>query len=290
MSSMKVSVHPFFDSSTSTFSYVIHGTGERECAIVDSVLGFDLRSGVVSTEQVERVASFVGQRGLRVQWLLETHVHADHLSGAAWLRERVGGLIGISERIVEVQGIFKEIFNLGDDFAADGKQFDHLFSHDEHFAIGTLDAVAMAVPGHTPADVAYVVGDEAAFVGDTLFMPDLGTARCDFPGGNAENLFTSVQRILSLEPSTKLYMCHDYPPAGRDTQYCTDVAAQRASNVHIRDGVNVREFAQMRETRDAGLSLPQLFFPSIQVNIRAGRMPPAEKADKQFLKLPVTSC
>ncbi|MEX3969594.1 MBL fold metallo-hydrolase [Paraburkholderia caribensis] len=284
---MSVSIHPFFDSSTSTFSYVVHAADDARCAIVDSVMGFELRSGTTSTDQVQRIARFVERQGLHVEWLLETHVHADHLSGAAWLRDRVGGRIGISERIVDVQKIFKQSFNLEDAFLADGSDFDYLFKPDERFSIGNLDAVAMSVPGHTPADVAYKMGDEAVFVGDTLFMPDVGTARCDFPGGDAGRLFDSVRRILALNPETKLYMCHDYPPATREAQFFSDVATQREANIHLRDGVDAADFIKMRTTRDAGLSLPKLFFPSIQINIRAGHFPQPEGNGMRYLKLPI---
>jgi glyoxylase-like metal-dependent hydrolase (beta-lactamase superfamily II) len=284
---MQSRVHPFFDISTSTFTYVVHGDDSPECAIVDSVLGYDLRSGTVSAAPAERVAQFVEQEGLHVQWLLETHVHADHLSGASWLRERLGGRIGISERIVEVQRLFKCIFNLDDAFAADGTDFDHLFKSDDVFSIGSLSAVAMHVPGHTPADLAYIVANEAAFVGDTLFMPDVGTARCDFPGGDSKCLYESVRRILSLDAKTLLYMCHDYPPQGREVQYESDVAAQLHANLHIHEGIDMNTFTQMRDARDAGLPLPQLFFPSIQANIRAGKLPAVESNGKRYFKYPV---
>ena len=284
---MQARIHPFFDATTSTFTYVVHGADRPECAVVDSVLNYDLRSGAVSAEFVERVARFVERNGLNVQWLLETHVHADHLSGASWLRERLGGRIGISEGIIEVQQVFKRIFNLDDAFAADGTDFDYLFKPDEVFSIGALDAVAMHVPGHTPADMAYKVADEAVFVGDTLFMPDVGTARCDFPGGDSRRLYESVRRILSLEPQTRLLMCHDYPPQGRAIQHETDVATQLDANVHIRHGIDLDTFTQMRDTRDANLPLPQLFFPSIQANIRAGKLPVVESNGKRYFKYPV---
>jgi len=280
-------VHPFFDPQTSTFSYVVHAEGATGCAVIDSVLQFDMRSGQVSSAHLESIARFIESRALETQWLLETHVHADHLSGAAWLRERVGGRTGISEKIVDVQKIFKTIFNLGDDFAADGSQFDHLFTGGETFMIGPLSATAMSVPGHTPADLAYRMEDDVVFVGDTLFMPDVGTARCDFPGGDAHRLYQSIQHILALPPSTRLYMCHDYPPTGRETACLSDVATELQSNIHVRSAIEGNSFATMRNTRDAELALPQLFFPAIQANIRGGRMPEAEANGMRYFKLPV---
>jgi glyoxylase-like metal-dependent hydrolase (beta-lactamase superfamily II) len=287
--SAQARIHSFFDSSTSTFSYVVHPADGVECAIIDPVLGYDLRSGVVSSAPAKRIADFVRTRGLRVGWILETHVHADHLSGAAWLRDRIGGRVGISERVVEVQRCFKEIFNFGADFVADGSDFDYLFKPEEPFLIGSLEAVAMQVPGHTPADIAYRIGAEAVFVGDTLFMPDVGTARCDFPGGDSRHLYKSIKRILSLAPDTRIYLCHDYPADGRDAQYLSDVAAQRAGNVHIHDGVDMAEFARMRSARDACLPLPQLFYPSLQTNMRAGRLPRSEENGRGYFKFPFES-
>lgn len=283
---MRPLVEPFFDSATSTFSYVVHAGDGTDCAIVDSVLDFDPKSGRTSRASAERIVRFVREHGLRVQWLLETHAHADHLSAAHYLKGELGGKIAIGEAIRLVQRTFKGIFNLGADVPADGTQFDYLFSADETFEIGALKACAMHVPGHTPADIAYSVGD-AVFVGDTLFMPDVGSARCDFPGGDAHTLYQSVRRLLSLPPETRLFMCHDYPPDSREPCCQTTVAAERSANVHLHDGITEEAFVEMRTRRDITLGMPTLILPSVQVNIRAGAMPAPESNGVRYLKIPL---
>ncbi|WP_425219658.1 MBL fold metallo-hydrolase [Ralstonia solanacearum] len=285
---MSPQIAPFFDSETCTMTYVVHAGPGTPCAVIDSVLDYDPKSGRTRTGSADRVAAYIEANALRVEWLLETHAHADHLSAAPYLRNRFGGRIAIGERIRVVQGVFKPIFNLEPSFRLDGSQFDHLFAADEAFRIGALEAKALAVPGHTPADMAYQVGD-AVFVGDTLFMPDVGTARCDFPGGDARTLYQSIRRLLDLPPQTRLYMCHDYPPAGREANCETTVAEQRRANIHVRDGVTEDDFVQMRTRRDATLAMPTLMLPSIQVNIRAGALPPAEPNGVRYLKIPLNA-
>ncbi|CAN7230705.1 MBL fold metallo-hydrolase [Trinickia sp. LjRoot230] len=279
-------VQPFFDPITSTFSYVVHAGDGSQCAIIDSVLDYDPKSGRTSNTSVEPVIAFVRAHRLRVQWLLETHAHADHLSAAQYLKSELGGKIAIGEQICTVQRTFKDIFNLGADVAGDGTQFEHLFKPDEAFQIGALMAHALHVPGHTPADMAYVIGD-AAFVGDTLFMPDVGSARCDFPGGDAHALYGSVQKLLSLPPETRLFMCHDYPPPSRAACCETTVAVQRRENIHLHDGVAEADFVDMRTRRDRTLGMPTLILPSVQVNIRAGAMPAPESNGVRYLKIPI---
>lgn len=282
-------VEPFFDPATWTWTYVVHGGPGTACAVIDPVLDYDAKSGRTRTVSAQKVVDFVRAQGLAVQWILETHAHADHLSAAAWLRGQLGGRIGIGGNIPAVQGVFKKIFHLEPDFPTDGSQFDHLFADGETFAIGALQATVMAVPGHTPACAAYQVGD-AVFVGDTLFPPDVGTARCDFPGGSAKALYESVQRLLALPGSTRLFMCHDYPPAGREQPVCqTTVDEQRAANIHIRDGIAEADFVAMRTRRDAGLEMPTLILPAIQVNIRAGQLPEPEGNGVSYLKIPLNA-
>jgi glyoxylase-like metal-dependent hydrolase (beta-lactamase superfamily II) len=285
---MQPLVQPFFDPATWTVSYVVYEAPGSACAIVDPVLDYDPKSGRTSTASAGRIAAFVREQGLSVAWILETHAHADHLSAAAWLRGELGGRIGVGRAITDVQEVFKGLFHLGDEFRADGSQFDHLFGDGERFRAGSLEFEAVSMPGHTPACMAYRVGD-AVFVGDTLFMPDVGTARCDFPGGDARTLYRSVRKLLALPPQTRLFMCHDYPPAGREPQWESTVAAQRAGNIHIHDGVGEDDFVAMRTARDATLDMPNLILPSIQVNIRAGRLPPAEGNGVAYLKIPVNA-
>jgi glyoxylase-like metal-dependent hydrolase (beta-lactamase superfamily II) len=284
----RTSIQAFFDDKTWTVSYVIADNGTRCAAIVDPVLDFDFKSGRTSTTQADRILAYVRERSLTVQWILETHAHADHLSGARYLQDQVGGRIAIGEYITEVQATFRKVYNLERGFLPDGKQFDHLFQDDERFMIGDLEARAMWVPGHTPADMAYLVGD-AIFVGDTLFMPDVGTARTDFPGGDARTLYRSIQRILALPPQTRMFVCHDYPPASRGAAWEATVAEQRDRNIHICDGIGEMAFVEMRQTRDATLEVPALILPSIQVNIRAGRMPPTEDDGASYLKIPINA-
>ncbi|AYD67126.1 MBL fold metallo-hydrolase [Achromobacter sp. LC458] len=281
---MNPHIQAFFDSVTATVTYVVHDGSA--CAIIDSVLDYDPKSGRTSTAGADRVVEYVRQQGLQTQWLLETHAHADHLSAAPYLQRQLGGVIAIGQSIRTVQGVFKQVFNLEPEFQLDGSQFGRLFADGETFSIGKLTATAIHVPGHTPADMAYLIGD-AAFVGDTMFMPDVGTARCDFPGGDAHELYRSIQRLLALPGGTRLFMCHDYPPAGRDAHWQTSVAEQRASNIHVRDGISEDEFVAMRTRRDATLGMPTLILPAIQVNIRAGHFPPPEDNGVRYLKIPV---
>lgn len=280
-------IEPFFDATTSTFTYVIYEAPGSRCAVVDSVLDYDPHSGRTATLSADRVARFVRDQDLTVDWLLETHAHADHLSAAPYLRRQLGGRIAIGEGIRRVQGAFKDVFNLEPEFRLDGSQFDHLFQPDEVFHIGALTARALHVPGHTPADMAYQVEEDHVFVGDTLFMPDVGSARCDFPGGSARDLYRSIRRLLALPEATRLYLCHDYPPAGREPRYETTVAEERALNVHVRDGVDEDAFVALRTRRDATLAMPTLILPAIQVNIRAGTLPPAEANGRRYLKIPI---
>ena len=283
---MQPIVKAFFDPATWTVTYVVYEAAGSACAIIDSVLDYDPKSGRTQTTSADKVIAFVKDNDLRVEWILETHAHADHLSAAPYLRKHLGGKIAIGAGIKGVQKVFKGIFNLEQEFQPDGAQFDQLLADGETFAIGNLTAKAMSVPGHTPACMAYQV-DDAVFVGDTLFMPDVGTARCDFPGGNANQLYGSMRRLLSLPPATRLFMCHDYPPAGRDPMWETTVAAQRAGNIHIKDVVNEEDFVKMRSARDATLEMPVLLLPAVQVNIRAGEMPPKEANGVSYLKIPV---
>jgi glyoxylase-like metal-dependent hydrolase (beta-lactamase superfamily II) len=283
---MRPQVEPFFDSATSTFTYVVHAGDGTAAAVIDSVLDYDPKSGRTSTASADRVIAFVREHDLRIEWLLETHAHADHLSAAHYLKRHLGGKIAIGEQICLVQHTFKDVFNLGEDVPADGTQFDHLFAADEAFAVGALSAHALHVPGHTPADVAYQIGD-AVFVGDTLFMPDVGSARCDFPGGDAHTLYRSVRKLLSLPPQTRLFMCHDYPPASRDANCETTVDEERRKNVHLHEGVSEDEFVEMRTARDRTLSMPVLILPAVQINIRAGDMPTPESNGVRYLKIPL---
>jgi len=287
-------VESLFDPATNTFTHIVLCPETRQCAVVDSVLDYDPRAGRTGTQSAERVARRVEALGARLQWVLETHVHADHLSAAPYLQRRLGGRLAIGRHIVDVQQTFGKLFNAGTEFQRDGSQFDVLLDDGERFAIGALPALALHTPGHTPACMTYVIGacdDEAdspvAFVGDTLFMPDYGTARCDFPGGDAATLYRSVRKVLALPPATRLYMCHDYPPDGREPQEASTVAAQRAANVHVHDGVSEAEFVAMRRARDATLTMPNLLLPSVQVNMRAGALPPAEANGTRYLKIPL---
>ncbi len=285
---MKPIVQAFFDPATWTVSYVVYEADGGPCALIDSVLDYDPKSGRTATASADKLIAFVRRRRLKVEWILETHAHADHLSAAPYLRQHLGGRIAIGAGIRSVQGVFKKVFNLEPQFRLDGSQFDHLFADNEAFSIGNLSGHAMHVPGHTPADMAYRIGD-AVFVGDTLFMPDVGTARCDFPGGDARTLYRSVRRVLDLPGETRLFMCHDYPPEGREARWETSVAAQRAGNIHIRDGVSEDDFVAMRTARDRTLAMPTLILPAIQVNIRAGELPPPEPNGTTYLKIPVNA-
>lgn len=284
---MQADVREFFDPATYTYSYVVADPATRHCAIVDSVLDYDPASGRTSCGSADRIIAYVRSRGLQVQWLLETHVHADHLSAAPYLKRELGGQLGIGENITVVQNTFGKLFNAGSDFATDGSQFDRLFADGDEFHIGEIRAQAMHTPGHTPACMTYLIGD-AGFVGDTLFMPDYGTARCDFPGGDASTLFRSIQKLFALPGETRLFMCHDYKAPGRDDfHYQTNVAEQRAHNVHVHQGIAEADFVAMRRERDAGLDMPALILPSVQVNMRAGQLPPAEDNGIHYLKIPL---
>ena len=284
---MPALIQAFLDNASSTYTYVIFEHDGGHCAIVDPVLDYDPASGRTGTTEADQVITFVREHRLQVQWLLETHAHADHLSAAPYLRKELGGRIAIGQLISKVQDVFKTLFNLEPEFKIDGSQFDHLFAPDEEFAIGNLRAKALHVPGHTPADMAYLIEDELILLGDTLFMPDVGTARCDFPGGNANQMFASIRKLLAFPPDTRLYVCHDYPCAGRAAQCQTTVAEQRQGNIHIHDGIDEATFVAMRTQRDAGLGMPTLLLPAIQVNVRAGNLPPAEDNGVTYLKIPI---
>lgn len=280
-------VQAFLDEMTETWSYVVYDRDGGSAAVIDTVLDFDQASGRTSTEGAEKIVAFVREKALTVEWVLETHAHADHLSAAPFVREQLGGKIGIGDHITQVQGIFRNVFNLEKEFLVDGSQFDHLFSEEETFRIGDLEGRVIYVPGHTPADMAWLIGD-ALFVGDTLFLPDVGSARCDFPGGDARGLYQSVRKLLSLPEETRMFMCHDYPPNGSRPHQCeTTVGEQKRHNIHLHDGVSEDEFVKMRTERDATLAMPRLIIPSIQVNIRAGQMPPAEDNGTVYLKVPI---
>jgi glyoxylase-like metal-dependent hydrolase (beta-lactamase superfamily II) len=281
-------VAPFFDADTNTISYVVRDPASDACAVVDSVLDFDYASGRIGHASADAIVGFIRDRGLRLEWLIETHVHADHLSAAPYIQQTLGGKIGIGDRIAVVQDTFGKVFNEGTEFRRDGSQFDRLFADGDTYAIGTMTALAMHTPGHTPACMTHVIGN-AAFVGDTLFMPDGGTARADFPGGDAHALYRSIKRILALPPETRLFMCHDYAPGGRAIKWETTVAEECAGNIHVHDGITEDAFVEMRSSRDAALSMPRLILPSIQVNMRAGHLPPPETDDRRFLKIPLNA-
>lgn len=284
---MQPDVVEFFDPATYTYSYVVIDPTSQHCAIIDSVLDYDAASGRTSHASAERIVAFVRARGLHVEWLLETHVHADHLSAAPFLKRELGGQLAIGENIRVVQNTFGKLFNAGSEFATDGSQFDRLLRDGDEFRIGELRGRALHTPGHTPACMTYLIGD-AGFVGDTLFMPDYGTARCDFPGGDAHVLFQSIQKLFALPDDTRLFMCHDYKAPGRDDfRNQTTVAEQRAHNVHVHQGIAEADFVAMRRERDATLGMPNLILPSVQVNMRAGQLPPAEGNGTRYLKIPL---
>jgi glyoxylase-like metal-dependent hydrolase (beta-lactamase superfamily II) len=283
---VKPDVTAFFDEPTNTVSYVVKDPGSSACAVIDSVMDIDYAAGRISYESADKIVRFVEENGLKVEWLIETHAHADHLSAAPYIQGKLGGKLGIGENIKIVQDVFGKIFNEGTEFQRDGSQFDRLFKDGDTYKIGGMTAFAMLTPGHTPACMTHVIGN-AAFVGDTLFMPDGGTARADFPGGDARVLYRSIKRVLELPAETRLFMCHDYGPGGRDIKWETTVAEERANNIHVRDGVSEDEFVKMREARDATLELPKLIIPSIQVNIRGGNLPEPDEAGKRHLKVPI---
>lgn len=280
-------VQSFFDEPTNTFSYVVRDPDSQSCAILDSVLDFDYAAGRTNVRSADAIIAFVQRNNLQVEWILETHVHADHLSAAPYLHEQLGGKTGIGAHIRDVQEIFGKAFNADSEFQRDGSQFDRLFEEGDSFRIGGLTARVLHTPGHTPACLTYVIGD-AAFVGDTLFMPDYGTARCDFPGGDARTLYRSIGKVLALPPETRLFLCHDYKGPGREEYHCmTTVAEQRRANVHVHEGISEDAFVKMRTERDATLAMPRLILPSVQVNMRAGHMPPAEDNGQVYLKVPI---
>lgn len=296
MDDRRMEIEGHFDPATWTVSYLVIDRPTRACAIVDSVLDYDPKSGRTSHASADRLVARVRERDLRVAWILETHVHADHLSAAPYLKGQLGGRLGIGAHIRAVQQVFGKLFNAGPEFARDGSQFDHLFEDGEAFSIGGLVGHAMHTPGHTPACMTYVVGEgggparpDAAFVGDTLFMPDYGTARCDFPGGDARTLYRSINRVLSLPAETQLYMCHDYQPGGRDVRFVSTVGEERAHNIHVRDGIGEDAFVAMRTARDAMLGMPVLILPSVQVNMRAGELPPPEDNGTRYIKIPLNA-
>lgn len=283
----KPDIKMFFDEPTNTFSYVVSDPETGQAAIVDSVLNYDPKSGRTSKHSADEIIAYLKDQGLTVEWILETHVHADHLSAAPYLKAQVGGKLAIGSNIKVVQDVFGKVFNAGTEFKRDGSQFDVLFEDGETFKVGSIEARAIHTPGHTPACMTYVIGD-AGFVGDTLFMPDYGTARCDFPGGDARTLYRSIQKIFALPDETRLFMCHDYKAPGRDSYaWQTTVGEEKSGNIHVHDGVSEDEFVQMRTARDATLEMPVLILPSVQVNMRAGETPPAEDNGVRYLKIPL---
>ena len=285
---LKPEVQAFFDPVTNTISYIVKDPASASCAIVDSVMDIDYAAGRITPDHADALIRAVRDRGLTLEWIIETHVHADHLSAAPYIQQQLGGKVGIGANIRIVQDTFGKIFNEGTEFQRDGSQFDRLFQDGDTYRIGTLEALALHTPGHTPACMTHVIGD-AAFVGDTLFMPDGGSARADFPGGDARTLYRSIRRVLSLPDETRLFMCHDYGPNGREIRWETTVAEQKAHNIHVHEGVTEDEFVRLREARDATLAMPRLIIPALQVNMRAGDLPPADDTGKRFLKVPINS-
>jgi len=286
--SMKPEVTAFFDEATNTISYVVKDPATNACAIVDSVMDIDYAAGRIAYEHADAMIAFVKEHGLTCEWLIETHVHADHLSAAPYIQGKLGGKLGIGENITIVQETFGKVFNEGTEFQRDGSQFDRLFKDGDSYTIGTMRAFAIHTPGHTPACMTHVIGD-AAFVGDTLFMPDGGTARADFPGGDARALYRSIKRLLELPGEMRLFMCHDYGPNGREIRWETTVADERAHNIHVKDGTSEDAFVEMREARDATLDMPRLIIPSLQVNMKAGQLPEPDPTGKRFLKVPLNT-
>ena len=276
----------FFDDQTSTISYVVHDNIEKKCAVIDSVLDFDYSSGGIDYVNADKIISYVDQNKLNVEWLIETHVHADHLSASPYIQKKLGGKIGISEKISDIQNIFGKTFNAGTEFQRDGSQFDKLFKDNDEYKIGNINCKVINTPGHTPACTAHVIGN-SIFVGDTLFMPDLGSARADFPGGDARQLYRSIQKILSYPDETKIFVCHDYPPSSREVKWSTTVGEQKEKNVHVKTSILEDEFVKIREARDKTLNMPKLIIPSIQVNMRAGNLPPPEDNGSVYIKVPI---
>jgi glyoxylase-like metal-dependent hydrolase (beta-lactamase superfamily II) len=278
----------FFDEETSTISYVVYDMTSKKCAVIDSVLDFDFSSGTIDYHNAEKIISFIEKMKLDLEWLIETHVHADHLSASPYIQKKLGGKIGISEKISDIQNIFGKTFNAGTEFQRDGSQFDRLFKDNDEYKIGSIKCKVINTPGHTPACTAHVIGN-SIFVGDTLFMPDLGSARADFPGGDARELYRSIQKILSYPEDTLIFVCHDYPPSSRKVEWVTTVGEQKKKNIHVKTSIGEDEFVKVREARDKTLNMPKLIIPSIQVNMRAGNLPPAEDSGDVFIKVPINS-
>ena len=278
----------FFDEETSTISYVVYDMTSKKCAVIDSVLDFDFSSGTIDYHNAEKIISFIEKMKLDLEWLIETHVHADHLSASPYIQKKLGGKIGISEKISDIQNIFGKTFNAGTEFQRDGSQFDRLFKDNDEYKIGSIKCKVINTPGHTPACTAHVIGN-SIFVGDTLFMPDLGSARADFPGGDARELYRSIQKILSYPDDTLIFVCHDYPPSSRKVEWVTTVSEQKKKNIHVKTSIGEDEFVKVREARDKTLNMPKLIIPSIQVNMRAGNLPPAEDSGDVFIKVPINS-
>ncbi|MCY6379492.1 MBL fold metallo-hydrolase [Hoeflea prorocentri] len=284
--SVKPEVIAFFDEGSNTISYIVRDPGSVSCAVIDAVMEIDYAAGRLTFEGADAIIERIRAEGWTLEWLIETHIHADHLSGAPYIQKHLGGKIGIGEQVTVVQDTFGKIFNEGTEFQRDGSQFDRLFTDGDTYRIGAMNVFVMHTPGHTPACMTHVIGD-AAFVGDTLFMPDGGSARADFPGGDARTLYRSVRRVLELPPETRLFMCHDYGPNGREIRWETSVAEERTNNIHVKDGIDEDSFVQMREARDETLAMPKLIIPSLQVNMRAGRLPPKDDKGDVFLKVPI---
>ena len=278
----------FFDEETSTISYVVYDMTSKKCAVIDSVLDFDFSSGTIDYHNAEKIISFIEKMKLDLEWLIETHVHADHLSASPYIQKKLGGKIGISEKISDIQNIFGKTFNAGTEFQRDGSQFDRLFKDNDEYKIGSIKCKVINTPGHTPACTAHVIGN-SIFVGDTLFMPDIGSARADFPGGDARELYRSIQKILSYPDDTLIFVCHDYPPTSRKVEWVTTVGEQKKKNIHVKTSIGEDEFVKVREARDKTLNMPKLIIPSIQVNMRAGNLPPAEDSGDVFIKVPINS-
>ncbi len=281
-------IKPFYDNDSSTFSYVVSDPIKKQCAIIDPVLGYDFRSGQTNTEGATEIILYIKANQLQLDWILETHVHADHLSAAHYIRQQIGGKIAIGDKVPLVQETFKSIFDMGESFATNGQQFDRLLDDNECFKIGDLTVKTISTPGHTPACISYQIGD-SLFVGDTLFMPNYGTARCDFPGGDAKTLYQSIQRIFKLPNQTKLYMCHGYDDNQPEKRFVSTVEQQRSENIHIHDGISAEDFIALRHARDAQLAMPNLIIPSVQVNIQAGELPTSEKNGIKYLKIPLNT-
>ena len=281
-------IQGFFDKETSTISYLVYDLKSKKCAVIDSVLDFDFSSGTIDYHNAEKIISFIEKMKLDLEWLIETHVHADHLSASPYIQKKLGGKIGISEKISDIQNIFGKTFNAGTEFQRDGSQFDRLFKDNDEYKIGSIKCKVINTPGHTPACTAHVIGN-SIFVGDTLFMPDLGSARADFPGGDARELYRSIQKILSYPDDTLIFVCHDYPPSSRKVEWVTTVGEQKKKNIHVKTSIGEDEFVKVREARDKTLNMPKLIIPSIQVNMRAGNLPPAEDNGDVFIKVPINS-